>query len=98
MTEGTQPVQITPPEKKWDIYDVLGGTLSLKWIRPLLYNLGGRKVAVGGGGLAIISQIVSSAMADWPKAIACLAVAVLCVGTGFGIAHEDAAEKNGGTE
>lgn len=82
-------------EKKMDMFDVLGGALSFKWIRPLMYNLGGRKMAVGGGGLAIISQIVSSTMADWPKAIACLAVAVLCVGTGFGIAHEDSTTKKG---
>lgn len=68
---------------------VLGKTLSLAWIRPLIYNLGGRKLMAGGGGLAVISQVVASDMADWPKAIACLAAAVVAVGTGFTIAHED---------
>lgn len=66
--------------------------LKLEWIRPLIYNLGGRKLAVGGGGLAIISQIVSSGPMDWPKAVACLAVAIISVGTALSIASEDKKE------
>lgn len=68
---------------------LLAKALKLEWIRPLIYNLGGRKLAVGGGGLAIISQIVAAGPMDWPKAVACLAVAVVSVGTALSIASED---------
>jgi hypothetical protein len=83
-----------PEEGKGNaILDFVAKTFKLEWIRPLIYNLGGRKLAVGGGGLAVISQIVASGPMDWPKAIACVAVAIVSVGTSFAIASEDKAEK-----
>lgn len=65
------------------------GALGLKWIRPLLYNLGGRKVAVAGGGLALIKTIIDGGTLDWPRAVACLAVALVSVGTALAIGMED---------
>lgn len=80
-------------EEKKSALDVLLGAVSLKWIRPLIHNLGGRKVAVGGGGLAVIMAIVNSGMSDWAMAVCCASVAVICVGTSFSVAHEDAKKK-----
>lgn len=74
---------------KSGILDLFLRVLRLEWVRPLAYNLGGRKLLVGGGGLAVIGQIVSQGPMDWPKAVACLAVAVVSVGTAFAIASED---------
>jgi hypothetical protein len=84
----------TTEKKNGGVPPVLAKTLKLEWIRGLMHNLGGRKVLVGGGGLAVINMIVTTDMTDWPKAICCLAVAIIAVGTGFSIAHEDKA-KNG---
>jgi hypothetical protein len=72
------------------------GLVKLDWIRPLLYKLGGRKVAIGGGALAVVSQIASSTMADWPKAIACLSVALIAALTSMSIGMEDGASKGAG--
>ncbi len=70
--------------------DGILSAVKLEWIRPLFYNLGGRKLVLGGGGLAIIKLVVDSgADITWPKAVVCLAVAVLAVGTGWTIAKED---------
>lgn len=77
------------PSANGEVLGTILKAIKLEWVRPLIYNLGGRKLAVGGGGLAIISQIVAQGPLDWPKAIACLAVAVASVGTAFAIASED---------
>ena len=82
------------PKAEGGAADTLLKAVKLEWVRPLIYNLGGRKLAVGGGGLAIISQIVAAGPMDWPKAVACLAVAVVSVGTALSIASED--KGNGG--
>ncbi len=74
----------------------VAGLVKLDWIRPLLYKIGGRKVAIGGGALAVVSQIASSSMADWPKAIACLSVAVIATLTSISIGMEDGAQKGAG--
>lgn len=70
--------------------------VKLEWVRPLVYNLGGRKLAVGGGGLAVISQIVAAGPMDWPRAVACAAIAVVSVGTALSIASEDGAARGRG--
>lgn len=82
-----------PKEEKAGALDFLLKAVKLEWVRPLVYNLGGRKLAAGGGGLAVITLIVNQGPMDWPKAIACLAVAVVAVGTSLSIASEDAREK-----
>jgi len=70
--------------------DLLAGTVKLDWIRPLLFKLGGRKLALGGAGLVVMKLVLQSGgEITWPKAITCMAVAVLAVGTGWTIAHED---------
>jgi hypothetical protein len=76
-------------EKKKTALGTILDAVSLKWIRPLIHNLGGRKLVVGGGGLAVITQVIATEMGDWQKVIICVAVALISVGTGFNIAHED---------
>jgi len=85
------PINVDTPKepKKSGALDSVISALKLEWIRPLMYNLGGRKLAAGGAGLAIITQVINSTMADWPKAVVCLSVALISVGTSFAIASED---------
>ncbi len=83
------------PEKKPNaLLDTLLGAVKLDWIRPLIYKVGGRKVAVGGGALAVINSIVATDMADWPKAIACFSVAMVAGITAFAISYEDGKKGN----
>jgi hypothetical protein len=63
--------------------------VGLKWFRPLIYNLGGRKMAVSAAGLTLIKTIVDGGTLDWPRAVACLAVALVAVGTSLAIGMED---------
>ncbi len=86
-----QPEEVKPSPA----IDLILKAVKLDWIRPLLYKIGGRKVAVGGGALALMSQVIGSDMADWPKAITCVAVAVLAVGTSLAIGIEDNSKKEG---
>ena len=74
-------------EKIRPILDVVGG----KWIRPLTHNVGGRKMLLGGGALAVIDRIVQVAGTSfgWPHAVACLAVSFAAGATSWAIAHED---------
>ncbi len=84
-----------PETKPNALLDTLLGAVKLDWIRPLIYKVGGRKVAVGGGALAVINQIVMSDMSDWPKAIACLSAALVAGITAFSISYEDGKKVNG---
>ncbi len=68
---------------------ILGKLFGGLGIRGLFYNLGGRKIVAGGGALGVITLIVQTGMADWPKAVACLAVSIIAVGTMFSISAED---------
>lgn len=105
MAEETTPPAVTPatppaplvvppaPVAKKEAHPdagLLGKLLGGLGIRGLFYNLGGRKVVTGGGALGVITLIVQTGMADWPKAIACLAVSIIAVGTMFSISSEDA--------
>lgn len=65
--------------------------ISLKWVRSILFNVGGRKLALGGGALAIIDRIVQTAGASfgWAHAVACLGVGFASVGVAWAIASED---------
>jgi len=88
-------VAATPAPKKEAHPDAgfLGKILGAVGVRGLLYNLGGRKVVTGGGALGVCTLIVNSDMSDWPKAIACAAVAVIAAATMFSIGAEDKAKK-----
>lgn len=68
---------------------LLGGILEKVGVRGVMYQLGGRKAVAGGAALAIISQIVASDMADWPKAVACLGAAAVAAVIAFSISSED---------
>jgi len=70
----------------------LAKTLKLEWIRPLMYNLGGRKVVVAGGGMAIIKTIVDGGPMDWPRAVACLSVAVVAAVTAIAVGMDPKAD------
>lgn len=75
---------------------VLGSAASLKWIRSLLHNVGGRKVAVFGAGIyAILEVVKSGALQGWPLAGAILGISFLGGVAILGIAWEDRS-KNGG--
>lgn len=73
---------------------LLGGILEKLGVRGLMYQLGGRKAVAGGGALAVCTMIVQSDMSDWPKAVACVAVAIISVGVMFSISSEDS-RRNG---
>jgi hypothetical protein len=66
--------------------------VKLEWIRPLMYNLGGRKVVVAGGGMAVIKTIVDGGPMDWPRAVACLSVAVVAAVTAIAVSMDPKAE------
>lgn len=63
----------------------LAKLVKLEWVRPLMYNLGGRKVVVAGGGMAVIKTIVDSGPMDWPRAVACLSVAIVAAVTAIAV-------------
>lgn len=98
MADETEPATdsvVLPVQEKHPDAGFLGGLLGKLGIRGLLYNLGGRKILTGGGALGVITLIVNSSMGDWPKAIACLAVAVVAAATTFSIGHEDQGKVKG---
>jgi hypothetical protein len=68
---------------------LLGTLFEKLGVRSLMYQLGGRKAAVGGGAIGAITLVAQSGMADWPKAIACLAIAIVAASVSLGIAVED---------
>ena len=72
--------------------DVVLAGLKLEWVRPLIYNLGGRKLALGAGGLTILTVLSSDGVVSWPEAVLAAAVAVIVVGSGWAIAREDSAQ------
>lgn len=69
--------------------DTLLKGLKLEWIRPLIYNLGGRKLLVGGGGMAAITLIMQGGTMNWSRAISCCAVAIVAASTAIAVAMED---------
>lgn len=89
VPSATPPAAVVKKEAHPDA-GLLGKLLGGLGIRGLFYNLGGRKVVAGGGALGVITIIVQTGMADWPKAIACLAVSIIALGTMFSISSEDA--------
>jgi hypothetical protein len=93
-------VGMTDEKKESKLGAILGaaaGAVKLDWVRPLIYKVGGRKMAMGAGGLAVIQQIVSTGEMTWPRAVACLAVALVAVGSGLSMAWEDGKEKEAET-
>ena len=70
-------------------HGILGNIMGKLGLRGFMYGLGGRKTFVGGGAIGAITLIAQSGMADWPKAIACLAVAIVAAATTVAIALED---------
>jgi hypothetical protein len=74
---------------------LLGTLFEKLGVRSFMYQLGGRKAAVGGGAIGAITLIAQSNMADWPKAIACLAIAIVAASVSIGIAVEDKARPAG---
>jgi len=82
---------MTDEKKESKIGGILAGAVKLDWIRPLLWKVGGRKMVMGGGGMGIISLIVGDGKdLGWPKAMACIAVAIVAVGGMFSVGMEDA--------
>jgi hypothetical protein len=59
-----------------------------------MYNLGGRKVVVAGGGMAIIKVIVDGGPMDWPRAVACLSVAVVAAVTAIAVSMDPKAAED----
>ena len=86
----------TPPTDKPEVKDpangILGtllGAVKLDWIRPLIFRVGGRKVAIGALGLYVIRDIVIMDLSDLVKVGACAGCAVTAVGIAWAIGHED---------
>ena len=69
--------------------------VKLKWLREVVFNVGGRKFIVGGGALAVIDRIVQAAgqSFDWPHGIACLSVALVAGFVVFSTALEDSKKE-----
>ena len=68
------------------------GVVKLEWVRTLMYSLGGRKVVVAGGGMAVIKVIVDGGPMDWPRAVACLSVAIVAAVTTIAVSMDPKAE------
>lgn len=68
---------------------ILSGAVKMDWIRPLIWKVGGRKMVMGGGALALVQQIVGDGELTWPRAVACVAVAIIAVGGMFSVGWED---------
>lgn len=82
----------TKPEEKPSgdpQFGLIGTFLNKLGLRSLFHGLGGRKTVLGGGAIGVITMIVQSDMADWPKAIACGAVAIVATAVTIAIAIED---------
>lgn len=88
--EPKAPAPATPPG------GLLGTLFEKLGVRNLMYQLGGRKAAVGGGAIGAITLVAQSNMADWPKAIACAAIAIVAASVSFGIGMEDGRRAEGG--
>jgi len=84
-----QPEEVKPSPA----IDLILKAVKLDWIRPLIYKVGGRKLVAGGGGLAVINEIVKSDLSDTGKIVACICAAVVAVGTSVAIALEDGRKK-----
>lgn len=85
-----------PEEKKENgLVSNLLSAVKLDWLRPLIYKVGGRKIVVTGGALAIIDRITQSAgeALTWAHATTCLAVAIVAAATVLATAWEDKSEK-----
>lgn len=79
---------------------VLGTLLKgvkLDWIRPLIWKVGGRKMVMGGGALALVQQIVGAGELTWPRAVACLSVALIAIGGMFSVGMEDGNRASNGS-
>ena len=83
----------TTEKKPNAVLDGLLKAVKLDWIRPLIYKIGGRKVLMGGGGLAVINEIVKSDMSDNGKIIVSICAALVAVGTAVSVAIEDKGKK-----
>lgn len=60
----------------------------LKWIRPLQYAAGGRKMLLAGGALYILQGMAADGVFTWPKAVFALGVGLTAVGISIAIAIE----------
>lgn len=90
MPEETKPTPETATPPDGGIGAALLSAGSLGWLRHLLYNVGGRKVAVFAGSLYGILELAgSNALQGWQLTGAVAGVAVLGVGTVLAIAWED---------
>ncbi len=94
--EKTEPKPGAKPEAPANgFFDKLLNAAGMGWFRTLTHNLGGRKLLVSGGALAIIDRIVqvggdSFAM---PHAVACLSVALTAGFMMFATAWEDSKKE-----
>ena len=85
---------MTDEKKGSKLGEILSGAVKLDWVRPLLWKVGGRKMVMGGGGMGIITIIIGDGKdISWPKAVACLAVAVVAIGGMFSVGMEDASRN-----
>lgn len=73
---------------------LLARAVKLDWLRPLIHHVGGRKMVMGGGGMALITLLVGAGDVTWPKAVACLAVAITAAAGMFSTAWEDRSDEN----
>ena len=86
----------TPPDEKKSnaMLDNLLKAVGLNWVRPLVYKLGGRKMVVGGGGLAVINEVIKSDLSSTGMIVVSVCCAVISVGTAISIAIEDGKKGN----
>jgi hypothetical protein len=92
---------MTEEKKEGKLGAVVGvakGAVKLDWVRPLIWRVGGRKMVMGGGALAIVQQIVAAGDMTWPRAIACLAVSIIAIGGMFSVGMEDASRSQANGE
>lgn len=72
------------------------GAVKLDWVRPLIWKVGGRKMAMGGGAVVVIQQIALSSASDSVKIAACAAITAVAIGAMFSVGWEDGKVKANG--
>ncbi len=73
------------------------GTIKLEWLRHLLHNVGGRKVAVFAGTVyGALELAKSGTLVGWELATAIAGIGIAGAATVISIAWEDRAKKGAG--
>ena len=100
MGESNLPVPVSEEKSEGPIkwLSFLKDTAGMKWFRHLVHNLGGRKLLIGGGALAVIREVALAGQMSMARGITCLALGLVSIGIAWTIASEDKSKHANGGE